>query len=272
MRSIVGWFTILVVVAARAAAQSLTAGASVGWVKLADTRTEDAFSGILEYQTGRLSLYAIPSVLHVSQDSSGQTTTRSGVGDLPLIAAASYTSSTPGSPTFGAALLVVLPTGDASCGLGNGETAAGVDVGAGLSPGRAHLSADVSRSISGVSAQSSLSAPQATTLRVEAGYDVAPRWTWAASVGVDIGTADSTQPLSRELGVGVSHTLAGRLMLTVDGSHGLTRASPQWVFSVGLGTAYGGASPVTPTSPLRRLRTTFGGSTGGAPKRTVACR
>lgn len=272
MRSIVRWFTTLVFAASPVAAQSLAAGASVGWVKLADARSEDAFSGVVEYQAGWLSLYAIPSLLHVSQDSSGQTITRSGVGDLPLIAAASYTSPTRGSPTLGGALLVVLPTGDAACGLGNGQTAAGVDVGAGLSPGRAHLSADASRSISGVTAQSSLNAPKATTLRIEAGYDVAPRWTWAASVGVDVGTADSTQPLSRQLGVGVSHTLGGRLMLTVDGSHGLTTASPQWVLSVGLGTAYGGASPVTPTSPLRRLRTTFGAATGGAAKRTVGCR
>ena len=49
-------------------------------------------------------------------------------------------------------------------------------------------------------------------------------------------------------------------MVTVDGSHGLTAASPQWVLSVGLGTAFAGASPVTPTTPLRRIRSTF--STG----------
>ena len=272
MRSVARSLVSLLVVASPVAAQSIAAGSSVGWVKLNDTRSEDAFSGILEYQTGRFSLYAIPTVLHVSQDSSGQTSTRSGVGDLPLIAAASYTSPVRGSPTIGGALLVILPTGDAACGLGNGQTAAGLDVGVGLSPGRAHLSADASRSISGVAAQSSLDAPKATTLRVEAGYDVAPRWTWAASVGVDLGTADSTQPLSRQLGLGVSHTLAGRLMLTVDGSHGLTSASPQWLFSVGLGTAYGGASPVTPTSPLRRLRTTLGAGASAGSRRTVGCR
>jgi hypothetical protein len=155
--------------------------------------------------------------------------------------------------------LVVLPTGNACSGLGNGQTAAGVDLGGSLSPGRAHLAADVSRSVSGVSSQSTLNGPKATTLRFEAGYDAAPRWTWTASVGVDVGAPDST--LSRVIGLGVSHTLAGPLMLTVDGSHGLTDRSPQWVLSVGLGTAYGGNSPVTPTTPLRRIRTTF--SSGG---------
>ena len=89
-----------------------------------------------------------------------------------------------------------------------------------------------------------------------------------ASVGVDVGTADSTHALTRVIGVGVRHTLAARLMVTVDGSHGLTTASPQWVLSIGLGTAFAGASPVTPTTPLRRIRSTF--STGITGK--IGCR
>ena len=87
-------------------------------------------------------------------------------------------------------------------------------------------------------------------------------------MGVDVGTADSTQGLSRVIGLGVRHTLAGPLMLTVDGSHGLTTASPQWVLSVGVGTAFAGTSPVTPTTPLRRIKTTF--STGTTGK--IGCR
>lgn len=258
----------LAVAASSAAAQSrLNGSVSVGVVKLTDHRSELALSGALEYEPASwLSLYAVPAVLHVSDDSSGRTLSSSGLGDLPVVAAASHSFATPWAPTLGAALVVVLPTGDAACGLGNGETAAGMDVGVGLSPGRAHLSADASRSVSAIGAQSSLTAPTATTLRVEAGYDVAPGWTWTASVGVDVGAADST--LSRVIGVGVRHTLAGPLMLTLDGSHGLTTVSPQWVFSIGLGTAFGGSSPVTPTSPLRRIKSTF--STGIT--RKVGCR
>src|SRR5205814_340281 len=87
-------------------------------------------------------------------------------------------------------------------------------------------------------------------------------------VGVDVGSADSTQALSRVIGVGVRHTLVAPLMVTVDGSRGLTTASPRWVLSVGLGTAFAGASPVTPTTPLRRIRSTF--STGITSK--IGCR
>jgi len=271
MRALACGFALLVAVARSAAAQAIDAGISVGVVRLTDARSEQALTGILEYQAGWFSLYAMPAALHVSSTTTTSkggsvSTSTSGVGDLPLVAAASYTSRTPGAPTLGAALLVVLPTGNASCGLGNGQTAAGVDLGAAVSPGRAHLSADASRSVSGVSSQSALNAPTATTLRLEAGYDAAPRWTWTASLGVDLGTADSTQALSRVIGVGVSHTLSGALVLTVDGSRGLTSASPQWVLTVGLGTAFGGSSPVTPTTPLRRIRATF--STGG----TSGCR
>jgi hypothetical protein len=266
MRTLTCGLAWLVLVATAARAQALDAAVSVGVLKVSDARSEQALTGILEYQTGWFSLFAMPAVLHVKTTTTtlrGGTvsTSSSGVGDLPLVAAASHSFPGPGAPTLGAAVLVVFPTGNASCGLGNGQTAAGVDLGGALSPGRAHLSADVSRSVSGTSSQSTLNAPKATTLRFETGYDAAPRWTWTASLGVDVGTSDSTHPLSRVIGLGVSHTLAGALMLTVDGSRGLTSGSPQWVLSVGFGTAYGGSSPVTPTTPLRRIRTTF--STGG---------
>jgi hypothetical protein len=270
MRFLACCLACLIAVASSAMAQSrLEAGVGAGVVKITDGRSEQVVNGVLEYDPSSwLSLYASPAVLHVSEDTGRATISSSGLGDLPVVAAVSHAFPTPWSPTLGAALVAVLPTGNASCGLGNGTTAAGMDLGVGLSPGRAHLSADASRSLSGVSAQSSLTAPKATTLRIEAGYDVAPRWTWTASVGVDVGTTDSTQALSRVIGAGVRHTLASSLMLTVDGSHGLTSASPQWVLAVGLGTAFAGSSPVTPTTPLRRIRSTF--STGTTGK--VGCR
>src|SRR6266849_1977324 len=208
MRALIRCLAFLVIVVPPGAAQDLTAGVSVGVVKLSDTRSEQALSGVLAYQAGWLSLYAVPAILHVSNTATQSTVSSSGLGDLPLIAAASYTSPAPASPSVGASLAVVLPTGNASCGLGSGQTAAGVDVGAGVSPGRAHLWGDASRSITGVSSQSSLNAPKATTLHFEAGYEVTPGWTWTGSVGVDVGTADSTHPLSRVIGLGVSHPLA----------------------------------------------------------------
>src|SRR5207244_5728929 len=103
---------------------------------------------------------------------------------------------------------------------------------------------------------------------VQAGFALGRRGTGARSVGVDVGTADSPQTLSRVIGLGARYTLAGPLMLTVDASHGLSAASPQWVLSVGLGTAFAGTSPVTPTTPLRRIKSAFGTGTTGK----IGCR
>src|SRR3989441_13071078 len=104
----------LVAVGPSAAARSrIAAGVSAGAVKLSDHRSEQALSGILEYEpTSWLSLYATPAVVHVSDDVSGRTVSSSGLADLPLVAAVSYTSATPWSPTLGAALTEI---GRASC-------------------------------------------------------------------------------------------------------------------------------------------------------------
>ena len=94
-----------------------------------------------------------------------------------------------------------------------------------------------------------------------------PRWTGTASFGVDLGP-DSSQALSRMIGASVRHTIAGPLMITIDGSHGLTAASPRWLLSVGIGTAFASSSPVAPTTPLRRMKSTFG---NGNPAK-IGCR
>src|SRR5260370_25298011 len=148
MRAPIRCFVFLLMGVAAVAAQDLTTGVSVGVVKLRDTRSEQALSGTLAYQAGWFSLYAIPAVLHVSSTASGRTVSSSGLGDLPLSAAATYTSPGPASPTVRVSLLVQLPTGHAACRLGSGQTDAGVDVGAGVSPGLAHFWGDASRSIS----------------------------------------------------------------------------------------------------------------------------
>src|SRR5256712_3531763 len=171
MRVLVRCVAFLFAVASSVTAQSrIDAGVSAVVVQITGRRSEDAVSGVLGWEPSSwLSVSAIPAVLHVSDSTSRGTFSSSGLGDLPVVAAVSRTFPTPWSPTLGAALVAVLPTGNASCGLGNGQTAAGIDLGVGVSPGHAHLSADASRSISGASAQSSLNAPTATTLRFEGG-------------------------------------------------------------------------------------------------------
>ena len=64
-------------------------------------------------------------------------------------------------------------------------------------------------------------------------------------------------PASRRPGPGAL-PIAGRVALSVDGSHGLTSAAPSWVLSVGLGTAFAGLNPIGANSPVGRLATALG--------------
>ena len=253
----------------------VTAGATVGSVKLSDSRSEQTVTGVVRYQaTPWLGLSAMPSAVHVSDVISGRSVSSSGLGDVPLTADAFHAFATPGSPVVAAALTVVLPAGNAACGLGSGETSVGLDVGAAVFPSRRlRVSADASRSVSGLSAQSALAAPHATSLRAEAGYDISPRWTADLSLGTDVGSSDSTQALSRVLSAGASHTLVGSLGLALDGSVGLSAASPKWTLALGVGTGFTGISPVSPSSSLRRLKSAFGGGVSrGSGAGKVGCR
>ncbi len=240
---------------------SLATGVTAGSAKLSDQRSERALSGVLQWQaTPWLSLSTVPSFIHVSDMVKGSAVSSNGIGDLPFSAAAVHGFAATGAPTIAAALTLVLPTGNAACGLGSGATSEGLDIGLGASPNpKLHLSADASRSISHVSSQSTLSAPRATSVLLGGGYDFAPSWRADVSLGIDVGQSDSTQALSRVVGGGVSHRLGSSVALTLDASAGLTAGSPQWVFSLGLGSVFVGTSPVGLSAPLRRLKSGFTG-------------
>jgi hypothetical protein len=247
------------------------AGVAVGVVSLSNTRSEEALTTTLEYDpTSWLSFSVFPSGVRISESpaTGGRSVSRSGLTDLPVSAAASYTFPTRLSPSLGAGVTVTLPTG--VCGLGTGLTNVGVNAGIGIAPlDPLRLSVDASRSLNGSVSQSALVPAQATWVSSDASVTLSDRWTANVSYGTALGVPDSM--VTREVGGGLSYTIAGPLALTLDASHGLTRGSPRWVFSMGFGTAFTGISPVTPTAPLRRLRTTFvGGQT--VTTTTTACR
>jgi hypothetical protein len=250
--------------------QSVNAGVTAGFAHFNAAQSEQTLTGIIQvHPRSWLSLSAIPSLVRVSDSSTGRTT-HSGLGDLPLAVAADHTFPGAWSPVIGAALIATLPTGNAACGLGSGETGVGVDGGLAVAPGdRWQLSASASRSVGGSGFQSVLSAPHATALRLEGAYGISDHWTASAAFGADVGSSDSTAALSRVIGAGAGYRIAGDVALTLDATRGLTNASPQWVLAIGLGTVFAGASPVNPTSPLRRLRTGF---VGGVKRTRTATR
>ena len=244
----------LILAAPLGAQTPFAAGVSVGSAKLSDHRSERALAGVLQWQaTPWLSLSVLPSFVHVSDSAKGGSVSSNGIGDLPFSAAAVHAFPTAGAPTIAAALTIVFPTGNATCGLGNGVTSEGLDIGVGASPSaKLHVSADASRTLSHASSQSTLSAPRATSLLLGGGYEMSASWRADVSLGIDVGQVDSTQALSRVVGGGVSHRLGNALALTLDGSVGLTPGSPKWVLSLGIGSVFAGTSPVGLSAPLKR--------------------
>jgi hypothetical protein len=243
---------------------ALLFGVAAGAAKLSDIRAERALSTIVAVQPRPWITFSVsPTLIHATVDSAGASASSSGLGDLPLSLGVERELPGAWSPDFAAALGVTLPTGNTQCGLGSGQTGVGLDVGAGVSPvDPVHLSLGASHGLSGLSSQSSLSAPQATSLSVDASVEVAKAWSVSLSFSGDFGQVDSTQALSRDLGFGASHALGKRLTLVLDGSAGLTRGSPKWAVSLGIGTAYSGVSAVGAEAPFRRLRNTFVGGVG----------
>jgi len=245
------------------AGAGLLAGIAFGAAKITTVRTERALSGALAYQPRAwLTFSATPTFIRATNDSAGTSLTSSGVGDLPVGVAVEQELPGAWSPTVGASLGVTLPTGSTQCGLGSGETGVGLDLGAGVSMDPLHVTVGASRALSGLTSQSALSAPKATSLSMDASVDLVEGWTASLSFSGDFGQVDSTQALSRALGFGTSHSLGKRLAVTLDGSAGLTAGSPRWALSLGLGTTFSGISPVGPNAPFRRLRRTFVGSVG----------
>lgn len=253
--------------ASRASAQSpaMTYGVTAGMVRFNTQRSERAFSGTLQVQPKDwLSFDVTPAYLSASLDSAGVTYTSTGIGDLPISASVSKGFDDAfWSPDLGLGLELTLPTGNTACGLGSGSAGLGLDLGAGFSPvDPLHLYINASRSLSGLSTASALSAPEATSLSFEASYQVTPRFSAGFSFGGDFGHADSTQALSRSIGGGASWSIKGPLAFSLGASHGLTTGSAKWALSLGFGTAFAGTNPVNPDTPARLLKHVFSGGVG----------
>jgi hypothetical protein len=274
--------TLMLTSLGSAQSPQVTYGVTVGAVRFNSTRSERAFSGTLQYQPKDwLSLDVTPAFLSAELDSAGVAYTSTGIGDLPISGSVSKSFDDAfWSPDLGLGLELTLPTGNTACGLGSGSAGLGLDLGVGFSPvDPVHLYVNASRSLSGLSTASSLDAPEATSLSLEASYQVTPRFSAGLSFGGDFGHADSTQSLSRSIGGGASWSVKGPLAFSLGASHGLTTGSARWALSIGFGTAFAGTNPVNPDTPARLLKHVFSGGVGrgsgqghiGGSKKSTTC-
>ena len=231
---------------------SFATGVSVGTMRFSSGRSQTAVSTALQYSPNSwLTLSATPGF--------GRTTlgraSSSGLTDLPLSAGVSHSmSDLPWSPSIFGSLFSEVALSDSASGVGTGRSTVGASAALSAWPtSQLNLSVGGSRPLSSFGGNGSID--------LESAYSLG-KVTPSIGLSSEVGQADSGATLARSIAGGVAFALAGPLTLTLDGSHGLTTGAPTWTFSVGLGTAYAGLSPLNLSSPLRRLKGVLGSRVG----------
>jgi hypothetical protein len=226
-------------------------GVMAGAMRFAGGRTEHAMSVILL-------LRPLPWLKLSTSPGFGRTSfgnaTSSGLTDIPFSAAAVHAfDDVTWSPSLGGGISTTVSPSDSSTSLGLGRSSAEAVAALGLSPtDRFDLSAEASHPLTANSGNGSIGLESSMSFG---------RTTGTLGLSAEVGSADSAAVLSRSLAAGVAYSLSGPLTLTVDGSHGLSGSAPTWALSIGIGTAYAGVSPLSPTSALKRLKSALGGKT-----------
>ena len=223
-------------------------GIGVGAMRFSSGRSESAFTATLQYSPNSwLTFTAAPGFGRTSR--AGIST--SGPTDVPLSAGASYAlRDVRWSPSISGAIYSSFSIGDSTSAVGVGRTVFGASGALSMwATDHLNLAAAASRPFSANGGNASVDLESAYSFGIA---------TATLGLSSEVGSADSGATLARSIAGGVAFAVAGPLTLTVDASHGLTTSAPSWAFSVGLGTAFAGVSPISASSPLRRLRKVFG--------------
>lgn len=230
---------------------SVATGVTMGAMRFAGGRTQNAMSVVLMYHPWRwLNLSTAPGYGRTSFG----TVSSSGLTDVPFSAAAvrGFNDFT-WSPSIAGGLSTTLSPGDTSAALGLGRSAVEASAALTVSPtDRLDFSASLGHPLISNTGNGSISLETAMAFG---------RTTGSLGLSAEVGSADSAAVLSRSLAAGLAYSLAGPLTVTVDASHGLSGGAPSWAMSIGIGTAFAGVSPLSPTSALKRLKSTLGSKT-----------
>lgn len=230
------------------ASPQFSGGVTAGAMAFSGGRNEQALSLLLQFRPQSwLLLSAAPGF--------GRTTfgtlSSTGLTDIPFASVARYAPArSPWSPTFFGSLSTVLSTGQSGTPLGIGRTSVAVGAGLSVSPiPHTYLSADASRPVTAASGNGAADFWISRSLG---------RATPSLGYSTEIGTADSAARLSRSIAGGIAFLVSNPVSLAFDGSHGLTGGAPKWTFSVSLGSAFSGISPMSGGSIFGRMKNAFG--------------
>ena len=224
-----------------------SSGVAVGAMRFAGGRTEQAANLVLQWQpVSWLSFSAAPGYGRTSFGPASST----GLTQVPLSGGALYTlSNLPWSPALSASLESALK-GDSALALGAGQHDFNAEASLSGSPtDHLNLLAAWSHPLTTNSGNPSLRLETALSLG---------RATATLGMSSELGRPDSGAVLSRSVAGGLAFSLLGPLTLTTDASHGISGSAPLWSFSIGLGSAFAGISPLNPSSALKRIKQTFG--------------
>ena len=228
-------------------APAFATGVTAGTLHYSGGRSDVGVAVALQYSPSEwFTLAAAPGFGRTSYSG----TTSSGLTDVPVSAGAWHQFDATWSPSLSASLYSSHALSSASSGVGIGRSIVGAAASVGAwATDNLRLNFGFAHPLSANSGNGSVSFESSYTMG-----DVRPSLGFSSEVG----TADSGAVLSRSVSAGVAYTIHGPLTLTVDGSHGLSDGAPTWSLSAGIGTAFAGVSPVTLSSPLRRIRSVFG--------------
>jgi hypothetical protein len=159
--------------------------------------------------------------------------------------------------------VVSLPTGDASQGLGRGQSLVSAQGALALSP----LAPLTLRAGAGRLVRVGDAAPHGiptTSLFGDAVLLAGARTNLSVGYTLELrGEAPPAYEPARAINAALVHTLVGPIALGVSAGRTLRGAGPTWSFALSLGTAFAGLSPVGATSPSAR-------SAGGVTRPTGA--
>jgi hypothetical protein len=226
--------------------------AAFGWE---DGHQEQALGATIQLAPTRwLTLGASPTFLRITGLAGSEP--RSGLGDLPLFAGITHTFAAPGHPTLGVAGVASLPTGDASQGLGRGQSLLSAQGVLAISPAAALTLRGGASRLLRVGDSVPHGVPT-TALFGDAVLLTGARTNLSVGYALELrGEAPSAYEPARAINAALVRTLFGPVALGVSAGHTLHGAGPKWSFALGIGTVFAGLSPVGATSPAAR-------STGG---------
>lgn len=247
---------------------AVTTGLSLGGVNYEGGRTERATSASLRWRAlPWLSVGMNPTFAHASQPNAVITrpaTTKSGLTDLPLEVNADRTFDMSLSPSVSLGVSVTLPVGDTASGFGSGGVGSSVNLGGGLAlTDKLGIHGGVGRSLTDFSIQSTFNGTSSEFGDAGLSFQVTDHFSMSAGVDGDIGAVDPTYGRAASLSGGMSVGLPLLNSLSLNGSRGISGATPTWSFAIGVGTDFAAIGSVSMRSAARRLRNAFGGGTHG---------